>query len=177
MRLIGNIIWIFTGGIIIALTWFFAAIVLAVLIVGLPWARAAWEIGKMSLAPFGKDVITSSELSGRSSMHVGFLRLLANLVWMPFGFVLFVMHLVHGIVLCCTLIGIPFGLQSFKLAGISFFPVGKRVVTKEMAAIARHHNAQAKFDLIRTKSAPSRPAEIGLETSLPNQIERAPSNA
>ena len=77
-----------------------------------------------------------------------------NILWcISFGWILFLMYLFAGILSCLTIILIPFGLQSFKLAGISFWPVGRRVVSKEMAEIARKENAKKEFDKIRNKTS------------------------
>jgi uncharacterized membrane protein YccF (DUF307 family) len=145
MRTGANILWFLLGGWFLALTWLFGAVVMAVSIIGLPWARACLEIAKLGLAPFGREVISQSELTGSDSLPIGALRFLANLLWLPFGLVLTVSHLIHGCMMFVTIIGIPLALQDFKLAGISLFPVGKRVVLKEVAEGARSANAVAEI--------------------------------
>jgi len=82
-------------------------------------------------------------------MPMGILRLLANIIWLPFGLVLAVGHLAHAVVMACTIIGIPFAIQDLKLAGISLFPVGKRVVSTELAQAARNANAAIQVGTIR----------------------------
>jgi uncharacterized membrane protein YccF (DUF307 family) len=83
---------------------------------------------------------------------VGFV---ANIVWAcTFGILLFVSYLIAGVLNCITIIGIPFGLQSFKLAGISFWPVGRRVVSVELAKVAREENAKAKLAQMRGQPSP-----------------------
>nr|WP_237151593.1 YccF family protein [Oryzibacter oryziterrae] len=143
MRTGANILWFLLGGWFLALTWLFGAVVMAISVIGLPWARACFEIAKLSLAPFGREVISHAELSGGDPLPVGIFRLLANLLWLPFGLVLTLSHLMHGCMMFVTIIGIPLALQDFKLAGISLFPVGKRVVLKEVAEAARAANAAA----------------------------------
>jgi len=108
----------------------------------------------MSAWPFGKDVIHVRELDakGTSGLTVatGTIGFIANIVWAcTFGVVLFISYLLAGLINCVTIIGIPFGLQSFKLAGISFWPVGRRVVTKELANAARESNAKSQLSRIR----------------------------
>lgn len=143
MRTGANILWFLLGGWALGLGWWFAAVVMAISIIGLPWARACFEIGKLSFAPFGRDVVSHAELVGGSSVGLGAFRFLANLLWLPFGLMLAISHLLHGCLMFVTIIGIPLALQDFKLAGISLFPVGKRVVTVELAEAARRANASA----------------------------------
>jgi uncharacterized membrane protein YccF (DUF307 family) len=146
MRGGANILFFILGGWLLALTWYFAALVMTLSVIGLPWARACWELGTMSLKPFGRDVVSHAELKGESTVALGAFRLIANLLWLPFGFALAVMHAVHGALMFCTLIGIPLGLQDFKLAGLALFPVGKRVVSIELAKAARASNAAAQLE-------------------------------
>jgi uncharacterized membrane protein YccF (DUF307 family) len=139
-----NILWFVLGGAVAALAWYLAAALMALSIIGLPWARGCWEIGTMNLHPFGRDIVAVDELTGRYGAG-DLLGLIANLIWLPFGLLLAIMHVLHGAALCCTLIGIPFGLQSFKLAGISLAPVGKRVVLQAVAEAARERGAWARM--------------------------------
>jgi uncharacterized membrane protein YccF (DUF307 family) len=149
MRAGANFLWFILGGWLIGSIWCLAALVMAVSIIGIPWARACIEIGCMSFAPFGREVVGHAELTGKSAGGFGFLRLLANLIWLPFGFVLAILHVTHGVIAFCTIIGIPFGIQDFKLAGIALFPVGKRVVSAELAKAARSTNAMANLQKYR----------------------------
>jgi uncharacterized membrane protein YccF (DUF307 family) len=149
MRTGANILWFILGGWLLALSWYLAAILMALSIIGLPWARACWEIGTLSLMPFGREVIACSELDGQSDIALGTFRLIANLIWLPLGLTLAILHVAHGCLMFCTIIGIPLGIQDFKLAGISLFPVGKRVVTREMAQAARSLNAAQKLTAYR----------------------------
>lgn len=104
--------------------------------------------------PFGKDVVHIRELDGKgvtlatgASGTIGFL---ANVLWAcTFCIVLFISYIIAGIINCLTIIGIPFGIQSFKLAGLSFWPVGKRVVSRELAAVARQRAAEETFKKLR----------------------------
>lgn len=154
MRFVGNIIWFVFGGAVIAAVWLIGAIVFALSIVGLPLTRSAIEMAKMSAFPFGKDVVHVREMDlkdvSAATTVTGTIGFITNLIWAcSFGAILFVGYILAGILNCITIIGIPFGLQSFKLAGISFWPVGRRVVTKEMAKIVREQNAKAKLDKMR----------------------------
>lgn len=146
MRFAGNVIWFVLGGAFTAIIWLIGAIVFALSIVGLPLSRAAFEMAKMSAFPFGKDVVHIRELDAKglsaTTAATGTIGFIANVVWaLTFGWVLFLSYLIAGVLNCLTIIGIPFGIQSFKLAGISFWPVGRRVVSRELAKAARKENA------------------------------------
>ncbi len=154
MRFVGNAIWFVFGGAILALIWLIGAGLFAISIIGLPVARASLEIAKMSAFPFGKDVVHVRELDAKGLSTVtavtGTIGFLANIVWaLTFGWVLFLGHIIAGVINCITIIGIPFGLQSFKLAGISLWPVGRRVVSVELAKLAREENAKLVLQKMR----------------------------
>jgi uncharacterized membrane protein YccF (DUF307 family) len=150
VRFAGNVIWFVLGGWYTALTWLVGGAIFALSIVGLPLTIAAFQIAKMSAWPFGKDVVHIRELDNKGltagTAITGTIGFIFNIVWAcTFGIVLFFMHIFAGILCCVTLIGIPFGLQSFKLAGISLWPVGRRVVSVELARAARTSNAEAQL--------------------------------
>jgi len=150
MRFAGNVIWFVFGGAFTALLWLLGAALFALSIVGLPLTRAAIEMAKMSAFPFGKDVVHIRELDGKGVTPVtavtGTIGFIFNVLWLvTFGLALCVSYLVLGVVYCITIIGIPFGLQCFKLAGISLWPVGRRVVSIELADIARQRAAEERY--------------------------------
>jgi uncharacterized membrane protein YccF (DUF307 family) len=149
MRTGANILWFLLGGAVAALAWAVAALLMAISIIGLPWSRGCWEIAAMNLHPFGRDVISVADLRGRPDPLAGAVGFAANLLWLPLGLCLALLHLAHGAVLFCTIIGIPFALQSFKLAAICFAPVGKRVVLQDLADAARVQNASARLAAYR----------------------------
>lgn len=131
MTLILNVLWFILGGWLAGLAWIFAAVLLAITIVGLPWSMAALRIGVFSFFPFGKEVVPRHLITGREDLGTGPLGLVLNIVWFVLGgWYLALMHLVIGAVQCVTIIGIPFGIQHFKLAGIALAPVGKEVVER-----------------------------------------------
>ena len=141
MRFAGNVIWFVFGGAILGAIWPIGAALFAVSIVGLPITRAAIEMAKLSAFLFGKDVVHVRELDAKglsaTTAVTGTIGFIANVVWAcTFGVLLLFGYLVAGVLNCITIIGIPFGLQSFKLAGISFWPVGRRVVSVELATMA-----------------------------------------
>lgn len=156
MRFAANVIWFVLGGAVIGFFWLVGAAVFAISIVGLPITRAALEMAKLSAFPFGKEVIHIRELDRKgvtaTTAVTGTIGFIANMVWAcTFGVILFFSYLIAGVLNCITIIGIPFGLQSFKLAGLSFWPVGRRVVTVELAGLARQENAKAKLASFRGK--------------------------
>jgi uncharacterized membrane protein YccF (DUF307 family) len=158
MRTFGNIIWFCFGGAFTALLWFLGGLIAAITIIGLPLSRAAFEMAKMSAFPFGKEAVHVRELDGKgltaTTAATGTIGFVVNFIWLcTFGWVLFISHVIAGILACVFLITIPFGIQSFKLAALAFWPVGRRVVTVEMARIARERNAKEKLDKMRGTNA------------------------
>jgi len=154
MRFAGNVIWFVLGGGVTALIWLIGAGVFALSIVGLPLTRAAVEMARLSAWPFGREVVHIRDLDGKgpsaTTVATGTIGFVANVVWAcTFGIALFLAYLVAGVVNCLTIIGIPFGLQSFKLAGISLWPVGRRVVTRELADLVRRDKAAATLEKYR----------------------------
>lgn len=147
MRFAGNVIWFVLGGWYTALIWIIGGGIFALSIIGLPLTRAAIEMAKMSAWPFAKEVVHIRELDRKqltaATAATGTIGFIFNVIWAcTFGITLFLAYLVAGVLCCLTLIGIPFGIQSFKLAGISFWPVGRRVVTSEVAALVREEKAK-----------------------------------
>jgi uncharacterized membrane protein YccF (DUF307 family) len=146
MRTAGNVIWFVLFGWHIALTWLVAGLIFAITIIGLPLTRAALEMAKMSAFPFGKEIVHIRDIDQKevSSLTVmtGTVGLIFNLLWaITFGVLLFLYYIVAGVLACLTILLIPFGLQCFKLAAISIWPVGRRVVSKEVAELVRHEKA------------------------------------
>jgi len=122
MKILGNIIWLLFGGIIIAIEYFISSFLLMITIVGIPFGVQTMKLGMMALWPFGLD--TRADV--RSS---GCLYIIMNILWLFFGgFVIAVSHLVFGLLFCITIIGIPFGMQHFKLAGLALTPFGRDIV-------------------------------------------------
>ena len=119
VRLLGNILWIIFGGFFSALGFWIAGAVWCITIIGIPVGKQCFKISSISLNPFGKEII--DEGGGGS--------LLLNILWVIFsGVELALMNAVIGLILCITIIGIPFGKQFFKIASVAFMPFGKKVV-------------------------------------------------
>jgi uncharacterized membrane protein YccF (DUF307 family) len=129
MTLILNILWFILGGFISGLAWVLAGVILAITIVGLPWSAAAFRIAGFSFAPFGRHVVARQAVTGRGDLGSGPLGFLMNVIWAVLaGWWLALHHVLLGVALMVTIIGIPFGLQHLKLALISFAPIGQTVV-------------------------------------------------
>ncbi|MBN1651076.1 MAG: YccF domain-containing protein [Bacteroidales bacterium] len=122
MKIIGNIIWVIFGGIAIALEYFVASILLIVTIIGIPFGIQTLKLGVLALWPFGSDIREKPQNSGC-------LNTLMNIIWIFIGGIWIALsHLVFGIIFSITIIGIPFGMQHFKLARLALTPFGKEIV-------------------------------------------------
>lgn len=131
MALIGNIIWFVFGGLIMGLAWWLAGILCFISIIGIPWGKACFVIGQFTFWPFGKEAVSRKHQSGKDDVGTGMLGLIGNVVWLIFmGIWLAIGHIVSGLLFCITIIGIPFGIQHFKLVPISLMPIGMTVVDK-----------------------------------------------
>jgi len=126
MNLILNILWLVLGGVWMAAGWLLAALILAITIVGLPWARAALTIAGLTLLPFGQARINRRVLTGVGDLGTGPLGLLGNLVWLVLaGWWLALGHLLSAVLLGLTVIGLPFAWAHLKLARLALWPVGQ----------------------------------------------------
>ena len=124
-----NILWLLLGGVWMAIGWVLAAIIMAITIIGLPWARAAFNIASYTLLPFGRKAVSRAEHLGTHDIGTGPFGLLGNIVWLVLaGWWLALGHLLTAVLLAVTIIGIPFAWAHFKLAGIALWPIGKMIV-------------------------------------------------
>jgi uncharacterized membrane protein YccF (DUF307 family) len=122
VRLLLNLIWLIFAGIWAFLAWALAAVVMAILIITIPFAIQAAKIAVFSLWPFGRTVVK------RADAGVG--SLIGNILWFVLcGWWLALVHLISGVALCITVIGIPLGLGMFKLIPISLWPMGREIVS------------------------------------------------
>ncbi len=129
VSLVLNVLWIVCGGAWMAFGWLIAAVIMALTIIGLPWAWSALTIGLYTLMPFGHTVIDRP-----SSPVGGLLGFLGNLIWLVLaGWWLALGHLITALLLAITIIGLPFAWAHLKLAGISLWPVGRQIVSNEDA--------------------------------------------
>jgi uncharacterized membrane protein YccF (DUF307 family) len=143
MRAIGNFLWFVLGGILMGLGWWLVGLLCFVTIVGIPWGKACFVIGQFTFFPFGSEAISRKELSNQDDIGTGTMGLVGNILWFIFaGIWLAIGHLVSALACAITIIGIPFAIQHLKLAGIALAPIGKTIVTKEVAEAARRSNAE-----------------------------------
>ena len=117
MRLLGNILWILLGGLFIAIVWALVGLVLCITIIGIPLGLQCFKMATLTLTPFGKTVDYGG---GIGSTLVNIVWVILVGWWMALGYV------AAGLVNCITIIGIPFGLQSFKMAKLALWPFGRR---------------------------------------------------
>jgi uncharacterized membrane protein YccF (DUF307 family) len=126
MNLLLNVLWILLGGLEMAVGWLIAALIMAITIIGLPWARAALTIALYTLLPFGQTVVDRP--TGAGAGPLGFI---GNLIWLVLaGWWLALGHLIVAILLAVTIIGLPFAWAHLKLAALALWPVGKDVVPR-----------------------------------------------
>ena len=122
MNLLGNFIWLIFGGFLAAIGYLFGGIILCLTIVGIPWGMQCFKLAELVFWPFGRKVISDTS-------NAGCLSTFCNIIWLIFGglYTAFI-HLIMGVILSITIIGIPWGRQHFKLIEISLMPFGKRIV-------------------------------------------------
>lgn len=120
MKIIGNILWFLLGGFLLALLWTLAGLLLCITLIGIPFGLQCFKHAALMLHPFGHDIMYG---------EMRFTSLLGNILWIAlFGWELALLSLAAGFLCCLTIVGIPFGLQSFKFAKLSLLPFGARVV-------------------------------------------------
>jgi uncharacterized membrane protein YccF (DUF307 family) len=123
MRLLGNLVWLIFGGIIIAVEYFIGSLILMITIVGIPFGVQTLKMASLALWPFGRDTRVDIRASGC-------LYIIMNIIWLLTGGLWIALtHAVFGLILCITIIGIPFGLQHFKLTAIALSPFGRDIVS------------------------------------------------
>lgn len=126
MKTIGNLLWFVLCGLWTSFGWLLWAMILTITIVGIPFARQCLKLAKFSLWPFGRTVMRDPTASS--------LGALGAVLWILPGILLAISYVIGGALLCLTVIGIPFGVQAVKLAGLALQPFGKRVVrTNDLA--------------------------------------------
>lgn len=121
MKILGNIIWLLFGGIITAIEYAISSLLLMVTIIGIPFGLQTLKLAMLALWPFGSKVVDRGNPGGC-------LNVIMNVLWLIFGgFCICLTHLFFGLILCITIIGIPFGKQHFKMAGLALTPFGKTI--------------------------------------------------
>lgn len=128
LRLILNILWLVLSGLWLAIGYAAAGLLMFITIIGIPFGIQAFKLAGFALWPFGRVAIA---LPGRQTSA---LRVIGNLIWVVLaGWWLALMHLITGIALCITIIGIPFGIANFKLIPVAFIPFGLDIVSVRQA--------------------------------------------
>lgn len=152
MNTIMNFLWFILGGVLMGLAWWLVGLLAFVTVVGIPWGRSCFVIGRFTFFPFGKEAINRRELTSRNDLGTGALGSIGNVIWFVVaGIWLAIGHVVSALACFVTIIGIPFGIQHLKLAGISLFPIGMTVVPKELAREARAENARMELGRFRSR--------------------------
>lgn len=122
MNFLGNLIWLIFGGLIVAIQYLIASIVMMVTIVGIPFGIQTLKLAVLVLWPFGKKIVTHDRSNGC-------LYMVFNIIWILIGGIWIALtHVLFGVFFYITIIGIPFGRQHFKLASLALTPFGKDVV-------------------------------------------------
>ena len=121
MKGIGNLLWLLFGGLLVAVIYYLVGLVLCITIIGIPFGIQLFKLGTYALWPFGHDLVNGPD-------EPGCLSVVMNLIWVLLGlWEIALIHLACGLILCITLIGIPWGFQHFKMAVASIFPFGKEI--------------------------------------------------
>jgi uncharacterized membrane protein YccF (DUF307 family) len=129
MRVIGNIFWFILGGFLMGVGWWLVGTIAFITIVGIPWGRACFVIGKFAFFPFGKEAVSRKEITQHDDIGTSSLGTVGNVIWFIFaGLWLAIGHMISAILCFITILGIPFGIQHYKLALISLAPIGKTIV-------------------------------------------------
>ena len=121
MNVLGNILWFILGGFITAVMYFLAGLLLCCTIIGIPFGVQLFKFGVFALMPFGHEVTENEGASG--CLNMGF-----NILWILMGWwEVAIVHAVFGLIFCITIVGIPFGVQHFKIAGYTLIPFGRTI--------------------------------------------------
>jgi uncharacterized membrane protein YccF (DUF307 family) len=121
MKFLGNILWLVLGGFIVSLYYFIVGLLFCITIIGIPFGIQLIKMAGFALWPFGRNVMPDTN-------DGGCLAIVMNVIWILVGGIEIAMiHLFFGVGLCITIIGIPFGLQHFKMALLALMPFGKKI--------------------------------------------------
>ncbi|KOU03739.1 membrane protein [Streptomyces sp. NRRL F-5755] len=130
MKLILNVIWLILSGLWMAIGYVFAGIICCILIITIPFGIASFRIAGYALWPFGRTTVERRDAGAGS--------VVGNVIWVIFaGWWLALGHIVTGLLLCVTIIGIPFGIANFKMVPISLLPLGREIVPTDQPFAAR----------------------------------------
>lgn len=122
MKFLGNILWLILGGLLVTLCYYLVGLLFCITIIGIPFGVQLFKIGTFALWPFGSQVASDTN-------DGGCLAILMNVLWVLFGGIeVATIHVVFGLLCCLTIVGIPFGLQHFKMMILAIVPFGKKIV-------------------------------------------------
>ncbi len=119
-QIIANVFWLLFGGLEVAFTYFVGGVILTLTVIGIPFGVKLFYIGVYALLPFG------AKLKSNDPIKLPF-PLLFNIIWLPFGLLVAFLHLIFGVAWLITIVGIPFGIQHFKLLSYAIFPFGRKM--------------------------------------------------
>ena len=121
MKFLGNILWFVLGGFIVSIYYFIVGLLFCITIIGIPFGLQLIKLAGFALWPFGHEIQSDTNDGGCLSIFV-------NVIWILVGGIeIAMLHLTFGVFLCITIIGIPFGLQHFKMALLALIPFGKKI--------------------------------------------------
>lgn len=121
MSFLGNLVWLIFGGLLTSIIYFLGGLLMCVTIVGIPFGLQLFKFASYALWPFGREVVSTPS-------DGGCLSIVMNALWLILGWwEVALTHLTFGLILCVTIVGIPFGLQHFKIALLSVLPFGKEI--------------------------------------------------
>lgn len=121
MKTIGNIIWLICGGFMIAIEYFISGFLMLLTVIGIPFGLQAFKLGILAIWPFGSHVESKDSAPGCLNLVMNIISIIIG------GFWIALTHLFWGVLLCFTIIGIPFGKQHFKLIHLALVPFGKEI--------------------------------------------------
>ncbi len=135
LRLLGNLIWLVLGGLVLALGYVLAGVVMCILIITIPFGIASFRLAGYALWPFGRTIVDGPHATGA-------LRLIGNIIWIVLaGFWIAIGHLIAAVLCAITIIGIPFAIAHVRLAGLALLPLGRRIVSIDEARALGAANA------------------------------------
>ena len=121
MKFLGNILWLILGGLVVSLYYALMGVLFCITVIGIPFGLQLIKMAGLALWPFGRDVHSDTN-------DGGCLAIIMNVIWIIFGGIeIALLHIGFGIVCCLTIVGIPFGMQHFKMAILAFVPFGKKI--------------------------------------------------
>ena len=121
MSCLGNIVWLVFGGFVAGMGYILGGLGLCITIIGIPFGIQSMKLGVATMSPFGREIVVLEDSPGTS-------ELVFNIIWaILFGWEIAVAHLVHGLILAITVVGMPFAVQHFKLIPLALFPFGREL--------------------------------------------------